>query len=53
VDGVAYHEQKKKQHLHDGWKDEAIHRSGLTLLRLKSNGSDERAQIESCLDGVC
>jgi hypothetical protein len=49
VDGVAYHEQKEKQRRHDALKDQAIAASGLTLLRLKSNGSQEESQIRLAL----
>jgi len=52
VDGVAFHEQKPKQRQHDAWKDEAVQRSHLKLLRLKTNGSEEEQKIRIALEGA-
>lgn len=53
VDGVAYHEQRAKQKVHDGWKDEAAKKSGVPLLRFKTNGSKEKEKIFQALDSLC
>lgn len=53
VDGVAYHEQKAKQQLHDKWKDQAVRDAGLPLLRFKTNESEERTRIIAALDHLC
>ncbi|MCI1734535.1 MAG: AAA domain-containing protein [Bacilli bacterium] len=49
IDGVSYHEQQKKQHLHDDIKDKALEFSGVKHLRLRTNESQEEAKIEAAL----
>lgn len=49
VDGIRYHEQNDKQVLRDSIKDKAFKISGIPLLRLKTNGSNERESIEIAL----
>jgi hypothetical protein len=50
VDGTAYHEKNPKQTNHDTWKDECFNRFKIPLLRLKTNGSNEKAKILTMLN---
>ncbi|MDX9691972.1 MAG: DUF2726 domain-containing protein, partial [Acholeplasmataceae bacterium] len=50
VDGIRYHEQNEKQQLRDAIKNKAFEYIGIPLIRLKTNGSNERHQIESALN---
>ena len=50
VDGIRYHEQNEKQQLRDAIKNKAFEYIGIPLLRLKTNGSNERNIIESALN---
>ena len=50
VDGIRYHEQNEKQQLRDTIKNKAFEYIGITLIRLKTNGSNERNIIESALN---
>lgn len=52
VDGIYYHEQNKKQCLHDKMKDECLQKYGIPLLRLKTNESNERERIISLLKNI-
>jgi len=45
VDGIAYHEQDKKQSSRDEMKNKALRLNGISLLRLKTNESDEENRI--------
>ncbi|MDE6408425.1 MAG: DUF2726 domain-containing protein, partial [Anaeroplasmataceae bacterium] len=50
VDGVSYHEQNSKQAMHDRIKDKCLNDSILPLLRLKTNGSNEKHIITDKLN---
>lgn len=50
VDGVAYHENNKAQQLKDTLKNNIILKNNLFLLRLKTNGSNEKEQIAQVFD---
>ena len=52
VDGVSFHEQQKKQNVRDAKKDSILKKAGISLLRLKTNGSNEKNIIISCLDEI-
>ncbi len=45
VDGVSFHEQNRKQLDRDALKDSIINKSGVKILRLKTNESNERKRI--------
>lgn len=46
VDGVTYHENNKEQQIKDSLKDSILEKCNLTLLRLKTNGSNEEIKIK-------
>ena len=50
VDGVSFHEQNKQQRERDEKKNAIFKKSGIPLLRLKTNGSEERKKITSLLN---
>lgn len=50
VDGVKFHEKSERQSARDEIKNKAFIISGVTFLRLKTNGNNEREQIENCLN---
>ncbi len=52
VDGIAYHEQREKQVGHDKIKDRCLQDCGLSILRVKTNGSNERDKIAQKLESV-
>jgi hypothetical protein len=52
VDGVKYHEQNHKQSIHDDIKDRALRTNHISLLRLKTNQSDEENRIRNELNIV-
>ena len=45
VDGVSFHEQRKKQRERDSKKDSILNKAGIPILRLKTNESNERKRI--------
>jgi very-short-patch-repair endonuclease len=45
VDGVSYHKEGTRQKERDIMKDEILSKYGLPILRLKTNGSNERQLI--------
>lgn len=49
VDGISYHEQNEKQSIRDEMKDKALKLNGLTILRLKTNESNEETRIFEAL----
>ncbi len=49
VDGVSYHEKKKDQLRRDALKDAILAKAEMQILRLKTNGSEEKNRIESTL----
>ena len=50
VDGYAFHKEGSKQAERDKIKNHILEMIGLPLLRLKTNGSDERNKIIDALD---
>ena len=52
VDGVSFHEQRKEQQARDLKKNSILEKSGITLLRLKTNESDEERRIRDSLDSL-
>lgn len=50
VDGVAFHENNKKQLAKDKLKDSILSKCNITLLRLKTNGSNETFKIKQIFD---
>jgi superfamily I DNA and/or RNA helicase len=52
VDGIQYHEQSEKQSLRDAIKNKAFELNQIPLLRLKTNGSNEKNLIESKLQSI-
>lgn len=49
VDGVTYHRKESIQHKRDTLKDEIFKKYNIPLLRLRTDGSNERKKIENCL----
>ena len=52
VDGISFHEQQKNQLERDAKKNSILKKSGVKLLRLKTNESNEEERIKSALDSV-
>lgn len=52
VDGVAYHEQQEAQLARDKIKDAILNKSGIHLIRLKTNQSEEEKRIKQALDTI-
>lgn len=52
VDGVTYHRKESIQHKRDTLKDEIFKKYNIPLLRLRTDGSNEREKIENCLKRV-
>ena len=52
VDGVSFHRVGTKQSQRDKIKDNILEKYGLALLRLPTNGSDEKRKIEIKLKEV-
>lgn len=50
VDGVSYHEQKSEQLQRDAKKNLILEKAGISILRLKTNESNEIGRIESALE---
>lgn len=50
VDGFAFHENQPEQLRRDAMKDNILKKYNLPLLRLATNGSEEREKIEKMLD---
>lgn len=50
VDGFAFHENNPDQLRRDALKDAILAKYGVTILRLATNGSRERARIQRVLD---
>ncbi len=46
VDGVKYHENNKKQQIKDALKDSILNKCHISLLRLKTNGSNENIKVK-------
>ncbi len=46
VDGVKYHENNRKQQIKDRQKDSILKKCNIPLLRLKTNGSNEKTKIQ-------
>ena len=46
VDGVKYHENNKQQQIKDALKDSILMKCNISLLRLKTNGSNEEFKIK-------
>ena len=49
VDGIAYHEQEKKQLERDAKKNSILKKAGIIILRLKTNESNEEKRIRATL----
>ena len=52
VDGVSFHEQKEEQRIRDAKKDSILKKSGIPILRLKTNESNERIRIRTAIDSI-
>ena len=52
VDGYAFHKEGTKQAERDELKNHILEKLNIPLLRLKTNGSDEKTRIISKLDEV-
>ena len=52
VDGVSFHEQQKKQKERDAKKNSILSKSGIPILRLKTNESNENKRISSFLNSL-
>ena len=52
VDGYAFHKEGSKQSERDELKNHILEMIGLPLLRLKTNGSDERNRIVEALESI-
>lgn len=52
VDGIAFHKDKAEQVRRDRLKDEIFRKYGLMLMRLKTDGSEERLKIINALENV-
>ena len=50
VDGVSFHEQRKEQKERDAKKNSILEKSGISLLRLKTNESGEEDRIKQKLN---
>lgn len=51
VDGMAYHKEGTRQWERDRMKDSVLEKMGLPLLRLSTEGKQERERIENALSG--
>jgi len=51
VDGIAFHENNLVQQQKDNMKDNILNKYNLKLLRLKTNGSNEKIKINEIFDG--
>ena len=49
VDGMSYHKEGTRQWERDRMKDSVLEKMGLPLLRLPTNGKQEKERIESAL----
>ena len=52
VDGISFHEQQKKQKERDAKKNSILSKSGIPILRLKTNESNENKRISSFLNSL-
>ena len=50
VDGVSFHEQRKKQQERDIKKNSILNKAGIKILRLKTNESGEEEKIKTALE---
>ncbi|MBR4270315.1 MAG: DUF2726 domain-containing protein [Clostridia bacterium] len=50
VDGVAFHEQQEKQKERDVKKDSILKKSGIPILRLRTNESNEEKRVKDFID---
>lgn len=50
VDGISFHENNKNQQEKDRMKTSILKKKGITLLRLKTNGSNEEEKIKQIFD---
>jgi superfamily I DNA and/or RNA helicase len=49
VDGIKYHEQDKRQSIHDEIKDKVLHVNNIKLYRFKTNQSNEKERLKDIL----
>ena len=52
VDGFAFHNSATQQFKNDELKDAILQKCHIPLLRLRTNGSDERGRIEAILSEI-
>ena len=46
VDGIRFHEQDKKQSIHDDIKNRVLNKNNIPIYRFKTNESNEKARLE-------
>lgn len=52
VDGVSFHEQQEKQKERDAKKNSILNKSGIPILRLKTNESNENKRIAEFIESL-
>jgi len=53
VDGIRYHEQNKKQAVHDDIKNRVLQSNNIPIYRFKTNESNEEKKLTEIIEGFC